>query len=208
MAARIDLKPADMHLYTASSETVTLAEIPPAYFLMAEGQGDPDTAASFQQAAETLFHLSYLLKYRMKKAQGLDWVTMPLEGLWSFADLSDHARERQTELRWTLMIRQPDFVAPEHLADAIKVATSGKNASPLYPTVLRRYAEGFSAQILHLGPCADKHLTIARLHAFIKEKGYHFGGPHHEIYLPDPRHTAPEKLKTIIRQPITLEVMK
>ncbi|MHA2074645.1 MAG: hypothetical protein ACW97X_08510 [Candidatus Hodarchaeales archaeon] len=41
-----------------------------------------------------------------------------------------------------------------------------------------------------------------RLHKFIEEQGFKRRGKHHEIYLSDPRRTKPEKLKTIIRQPM------
>ncbi|HPC77589.1 MAG TPA: GyrI-like domain-containing protein, partial [bacterium] len=47
--------------------------------------------------------------------------------------------------------------------------------------------------------------TIEKLHNFIKENGYELRGKHHEIYLSDPRRSAPEKLKTVIRQPVKRE---
>jgi len=206
--AKIDLTKDLQQLYTASKDHITLVDVPPAYFLMAEGQGDPNTAPAFQQATETLFRLSYTLKFMLKKAQGLDWAVMPLEGLWCADDLTAYAKGRKAEWRWTLMIMQPDFVTPEHVARAREVAAAKKNAPPWYNTTFGRFAEGLSAQVLHVGPYADEAPTIARLHTFIKEKGYHFGGKHHEIYLSDPRRTAPEKLKTILRQPISLEAMK
>ena len=41
------------------------------------------------------------------------------------------------------------------------------------------------------------------MHAeFIPEHGLAMTGKHHEIYLSDPRKTAPEKLRTILRQPV------
>jgi hypothetical protein len=94
------------------------------------------------------------------------------------------------------------------MARASELARNKKNAPPLYDTTFGRHTDGQSAQILHVGPYAEEAPTIARLHRFIREKGYHFGGKHHEIYLNDPRRTAPEKLKTILRQPISLEVQK
>jgi hypothetical protein len=67
---------------------------------------------------------------------------------------------------------------------------------------LERFEEGPAAQIMHIGPYAAEGPTIQRLHAFIAEQGYERRGKHHEIYLGDPRRSAPEKLRTIVRQPI------
>jgi hypothetical protein len=118
------------------------------------------------------------------------------------------AEDRRDEWHWTLMILQPDFVTKETVAQATELAQSKKNAPPLYAATFGRHTDGQSVQILHVGPYAEEAPTITRLHHFIREKGYHFGGKHHEIYLNDPRRTAPEKIKTILRQPISLEVQK
>ena len=44
--------------------------------------------------------------------------------------------------------------------------------------------------------------TVDRVHAYISEQGRQPRGKHHEIYLSDPSRTAPEKMKTILRQPM------
>jgi hypothetical protein len=205
---KIDLKKDLKPFYTASADNIAIVEVPPLHFLMAEGKGNPNTAPAFQKATETLFRLSYTLKFMLKKEQGVDYTVMPLEGLWCADDLTALSEERRDEWKWTLMILQPDFVTKENVAAARELAQQKKNAPPLYDTTFGRHTDGQSAQILHAGPYADEGPTIARLHTFIKEKGYHFGGKHHEIYLSDPRRTAPEKLKTILRQPITLEAQR
>jgi hypothetical protein len=205
---KIDLKKDLKQFYTASADKISIVEVPPLYFLMAAGKGDPNTAPAFQQATETLFRLSFTLKFMLKKEQGVDYTVMPLEGLWCADDLTAFAEERRDEWKWTLMILQPDFVTKENVVAARELAQKKKNASPLHDITFGRHTDGQSAQILHVGPYADEGPTIARLHTFIKEKGYHFGGKHHEIYLSDPRRTAPEKLKTILRQPITLEAQR
>ncbi len=205
---RIDLKKDLRQFYTASAAEIALVEVPPLRYLMAEGQGDPDTAPAFQQAAQTLFRLSFALKFMLKKEQGLDYTVMPLEGLWDADDLTAYAQDRRDRWKWTLMILQPDLVTPDMVAAARDAAQAQKNTPPLYNTTFGRHTDGESAQILHVGPYAEEAATIARLHGFIKDKGYHLGGRHHEIYLSDPRRTAPEKLKTIIRQPITLEAQR
>jgi hypothetical protein len=205
---KIDLKKDLKQFYTASADNISIVEVPSLHFLKAEGQGDPNTSPAFQQAAETLFRLSYTLKFMLKKEQGLDWTVMPLEGLWCADDMAAFAGDRRNEWKWTLMILQPDFVTKEAVARATELAQSKKKAPPLYATTFNRHTDGQSAQILHVGPYAEEAATITRLHRFIREKGYHFGGKHHEIYLNDPRRTAPEKIRTILRQPISLEVQK
>jgi len=205
---KIDLKKNFKERYTASPEEIAIVEVPLLHFLTAEGKGDPNTAPAFQHATETLFRLSYTIKFMLKKERGLDYTVMPLEGLWSADDLTSFAQERKDEWQWTLMIQQPGFVTREDVAAARDLAQDKQNASPLYDTTFGRFTEGLSAQLLHMGPYGAEAPTIARLHTFIKEKGYHFAGKHHEIYLSDPRRRAPEKLKTILRQPISLEAMK
>ncbi len=205
---KIDLKKELKPFYTASPDKIALVEVPPLRFLKAEGQGDPNTAPAFEQAVQTLFSLSYTFKFKLKKEQGIDYTVMPLEGLWCAADPAAFAEGRRDEWKWTLMILQPDFISPDMVAAAREAVQAKKNAPPLYDTTFGRHTDGQSAQILHVGPYGQEAATIARLHRFIKEKGYHFGGQHHEIYLSDPRRTAPEKLKTILRQPISLEVQK
>jgi hypothetical protein len=205
---KVDLKKDLKQFYTASADTIAIVEVSPLHFLMTAGQGDPNTSPSFHQATETLFRLSYTLKFMLKKEQGLDWTVMPLEGLWCADNMAAFTEDRRDEWKWTLMILQPDFITRETMARASELARNKKNAPPLYDTTFGRHTDGQSAQILHVGPYAEEAPTIARLHRFIREKGYHFGGKHHEIYLNDPRRTAPEKLKTILRQPISLEVQK
>lgn len=205
---KIDLKKDLKQLYSASPDKVALVDVPPLTYLMAQGQGDPNTSSAFQQATETLFRISYTLKFMLKKEQGADWAVMPLEGLWSADDPSAFVQGRKDEWRWILLILQPEFITPEQVAQARELAQNRKGAPPLADTRLSRFTEGLSAQVLHVGPYAEVIPTIDRLHAFIREKGYQLGGQHYEIYLSDPRRTAPAKLKTIMRQPVTLEAAR
>jgi hypothetical protein len=102
------------------------------------------------------------------------------------------------------MIMQPDVVTAEILEQALaKTAKKGLAAQGLVR--LERFAEGRCAQVMHLGPYAAEAPTIQRLHAFIADQGLQLRGKHHEIYLSDPRRTTPEKMKTIIRQPVSTE---
>jgi hypothetical protein len=197
---KINLKP----LYTASAKEATMVTAPPLKYLMFNGYGDPNATPDFQAGLEALYTASHTLKFMLKQAQGVNYVVPPLEGLWWML-LADFDLERRDAWRWTLMIPQPEQVNRELLAMAVAAAKKKKNLPALEKLRLEIYDEGQAAQILHVGPYCDEAATLDRLHAFISEKGYHFCGKHHEIYLSDPRRTAAEKLKTILRQPISLE---
>jgi hypothetical protein len=128
---------------------------------------------------------------------------LPLEGLWWVADRSGFSSSRKDHWDWTAMIRQPEEVDRALLAEAVRTATASRALAAARRLRLERFAEGRAAQVLHLGPYATAGPTIERLHAFIAEQGYAPSGKHHEIYLSDPRRAAPERLKTVVRQPIT-----
>ncbi len=204
---KIDLKKELKPLYTASAEAAKIVSTWPLKYLMFNGFGDPDANPEFQAAIEALYTASYTLKFMLKKDQDLDWVVPPLEGLWWML-MADFDRQRRDDWRWTLMLPQPEQVTKELLAAAVAAALKKKPLPLLEKLRLEVYNEGEAAQILHVGPYSAETPTIERLHAFISEKGFHLCGKHHEIYLSDPRRTAPEKLRTILRQPITLEAMK
>ncbi|MBM4284493.1 MAG: hypothetical protein FJ128_04480 [Deltaproteobacteria bacterium] len=205
---QVDLLKDQPQLYQAAPREVAFVEVPPLHFLMADGVGDPDLAPEFRETVEALFKASYTLKFMVKKRQGVDYRVLPLEGLWAMADGGPFDPAARDRWRWTLMVRQPDLVDAGMVSQALKEAQRKKKLPSLEGVRFARFAEGLSAQVLHVGPYGDEAATMERLHRAIKEKGYHFAGLHHEIYLNDPRRTAPANLKTIIRQPVTLEAMK
>jgi hypothetical protein len=151
-----------------------------------------------------LYSVSYAAKFAIQKAGGITFKVSALEGLWWAEDLSTFAAARKSEWDWTMMIRQPDALTGdlvERLAEQVAVKKSMPAARELR---LASFEEGAAAQVLHVGPYATEAPTIARLHEFIRRQGFSFDGhrhKHHEIYLGDPRRSAPEKLRTIIRQP-------
>ncbi|MSP12376.1 MAG: hypothetical protein EXR62_05395 [Chloroflexi bacterium] len=199
--AKIDLKKELKHLYDASAKTVTTVEVPAMNFLMINGQGNPNTAQTYKDAISTLYTLSYTLKFKVKKsAAGVDYGVMLLEGLWWTPDLA-HLNDKEQWI-WTVMIMQPEFVTPELVSQALVEAQAKKKLAALEQVRLENFHEGLAAQVLHIGPYAAEAPTIARLHAFIEEHGYAPRGRHHEIYVGDPQKAAPEKLKTIVRQPV------
>ena len=201
---KIDLKKEQKYLYSPSAKEVTLVEVPTMNFLLADGAGNPNTAPAFHEAVEALYGLSYALKFMVKKGQGIDYAVLPLEGLWWAEDMEAFNPERLEKDRWqwTLMIRQSEPVTPELFGQAREQVKKKKSLPYLSRVRWENLQEGLSAQILYVGPFAEEHATIQRIHTFVRDQGCRLAGKHHEIYLSDPRKTAPEKLKTVIRQPV------
>jgi hypothetical protein len=201
--AKIDFKKELKHLYNASTKEVELVDVPPLNYLMIDGEGNPNTAQAYQDAVETLYMVSYGLKFMVKKSKAaIDYGVMPLEGLWWVDDMAQFSLDNRDIWKWTAMIMQPQVVTPELVAAALAEAEQKKQPPALTRLRFESFHEGLSAQIMHLGPYAAEAPTIEKLHRFIEEQGFELHGKHHEIYLSDPRRSAPEKLKTIIRQPI------
>ncbi|MFC7879723.1 GyrI-like domain-containing protein [Isoptericola sp. NPDC057391] len=199
--ASIDLKREPRFHYRAAT-TPALVTLPPRPFLMVDGEGDPNTAPAYREAVETLYPLAYALRAAVKEATGDAYTVMPLEGLWWADDMSRFSVDAKHEWRWTLLISVPDAVEQVDAAEVMARAVAAKRPPAGDRVRLERYDEGEAAQVLHRGPFATEPETIAGLHAFIETEGRALRGLHHEIYLSDLRRTAPEKLRTVIRQPV------
>jgi hypothetical protein len=188
-----------------SSRTPELVRVPEINFLMVDGDGDPNTSAEYRDAIQALYSLSYALKFRMKKELRLIYRVAPLEAVWWADDMAAFVIGRKVDWHWTAMIAQPDAVTPER-HERVRDALQRQKALPALGRVrVERFEEGLAAQVLYLGPYRDEGPTIELLHKFIHDLGYTFDGrreKHHELYLGDPRRSAPEKLRTIIRQPV------
>jgi hypothetical protein len=197
---KLDVKKQLRSLYDASSEPV-MVEVPPMNFLMVDGSGDPNGSEEYRQALEALFGLSYALKFKAKKA-GTDYGVMPLEGLWWVEDLSTLDLKKRDNWKWTSMIMQPSPVTEDMVIEAREELRKKKDPPALPKLRFERFDEGLSAQVMHRGPFAEEPRTIERLHSFIRDSGYEPRGKHHEIYLSDFNRTAPENLRTILRQPV------
>jgi hypothetical protein len=200
MTTAIDLEHDLKRLYRAR-QAPELVDVPELEFLMLDGQGDPNVSGRYREAIQALYAVSYTLKFALKRGGGVDYRVAPLEGLW-WAEVMTRFSENKSAWHWTMMIRQPPEVTPELVEEAAAEVARKKRLPAARELRLERFAEGRAAQVLHIGPWADEGPTIERLHAFIEEQGYAKRGRHHEIYLSDPRRTAPERLKTIVRQPV------
>ncbi len=203
--SKTDFKREWKHLYRPSKKEFTVVDVPPMQFLMIDGHGDPNAAPEYQQAVEALYAVAYKVKFASKQEPGKDYVVPPLEGLWWAEDMASFTTQQdKSAWDWTMMIMQPAWITPQMVGAAIEQVAQKKGEElPALPKLrLETYHEGPAAQIMYIGPYADEGPTIARMHTFIEQNGYRPAGKHHEIYLSDPRRTAPEKLKTVIRQPI------
>lgn len=201
---KIDFKKALKHLYNASSNEVVQIDVPEMTYLMLDGEGDPNTSKAYQAAVETLFSLSYTIKFMAKKgALATDYTVMPLEGLWWADDMSSFLTNDKSNWKWTMMIMQPDFITGEMFETAVDQVGRKKNLPPLEQVRFTSFAEGTCAQIMHIGPFAEEGPTIERVHRFIADRGKTLSGTHHEIYLSDIRKADPAKWKTVIRQPMS-----
>jgi len=197
----IDLKKTLKPYYTASAATPSIIDVPPMNDLMVDGTGDPNGPA-FQEAVGSLYSVAYTLKFSFKKDKAVDYPVMALEGLWCANDVADFLRDKRENWKWTIFIALPDIVTKKDVGEAV-AAVKKKAKFPGLPEVrFEKFAEGRAAQVMHVGPYAAEGPTIERLRLFVEEQGYKLRGRHHEIYIGDPRRSAPEKLRTIIRHPV------
>ena len=201
--AKRDYKKELKHLYGPTMKKFTVVDVPPMNFLMIDGHGDPNNNPEFQGGMDALYGMVYTIKFALKPL-GIEFVVPPSEALWWMEDMSEFSLDNKDRWHWTMMIMQPDEVTQEIVDAAYEELARKKDPPALSKLRYERYHEGLSVQIMYLGAYADEGPTIARMHEFIRESGYDFNGKHHEIYLGDPRRTAPEKLKTVIRQPVKL----
>lgn len=201
--SKLDLKKELKEFYRASAKQPNIVDVPEGKFVTIVGRGAPGGPA-YHTALNALYSAVYAIKFK-HKAKGKDFSVMTLEGLWwwddpSITDLDD--APPRAEWNWKSMIRIPDFVTENIVEDAKRIVKEKKGIKEADKIKLEAFHEGISAQIMHIGPYSEEGSTAKRLHDFIGESGYGMRGLHHEIYMSDPRRVSPERLKTILRQPI------
>jgi len=206
-----DFKKEYKELYLPKNKPYII-DVPQMRFIMVDGKGDPNTTPSYKEAVELLYGLSYTIKMSKKndtQPDGyFDYVVPPLEGLWWFEEdyFDGTVIGRKDEFIWTMMIRQPEFVTAQVFENAKAVLAKKKPYLDISRARLEDFTESLCAQVMHIGSYDEEPPTVAALEAFIESQGYRteMAGmrQHHEIYIGDPRKTAPEKLRTVIRHPI------
>ena len=196
---KIDFKKTMKALYRATSK---VERVNPGIgtFLAVDGRGTPGGEA-FEKAIQNLYPAAYTVKFALKNAGTIDFVVPPLEALWydnpvNVPDMS--------QWRWRTMIRVPACVSSEDLR-AAQESILDKKGTDTSDVQLVTWAEGGSLQVLHTGPYDEVGATYEQLQRSAQTENLALRAPGHEIYLSDPRRTAPEKLKTIVRMPIAGE---
>ncbi len=197
----LDLKKEWQSLYTAK-RAPAFVDVPTIRFIMADGQGDPNNSASFNEAMGALYAVSYALKFMLKKSSAENYTVMPLEGLWWMEGGKTFDMHDRSDWRWTIMLAQPPPVTPSLYQTALAQVQEKKGLSGRERLRFESFTEGRAAQILHIGSYDNEESTLEKLYAFMQANGCKHRGKHHEIYLGDPRRAAPDKLRTILRQPV------
>jgi hypothetical protein len=188
-------------LYLPSADEFVLVDVPDLQFVMIDGEGNPSGEA-FAQASRWLFSAIYPIKRVAKERMGKRFVEPPLEALWWADDINDFISGNRDRLKWRLMIVTADWVDKDMFDQAVGKASERLGESPS-SLRLERFTEGMSVQIMHVGPNSEEVATLIRLHnEFLPEHDLVPNGHHHEIYLTDPNRVAPEKRKTVLRQPV------
>ena len=199
---KVDFKKTLKHLYNPPKK-FGIMDVPEMQFIMVDGHGDPNTVQEYTDAVEALYAVAYKMKFISKKTLEKDYTVPPLEGLWWAEDMDTFTTREKSAWSWTMMIMTPDWITLEIFADALEEVRKKKNPASLDKLRLESYHEGLSVQIMHIGSYDDETPVLAAMHhEFIPENGYTMIGKHHEIYLSDPRRVVPEKLKTVLRQPV------
>jgi hypothetical protein len=184
-----------------ATETPAIVDIPAGTYLTISGEGAPGSDA-FRQKIGMMYGTVYPLK--MKSAMtGRDFRICPLEGLWWGPEDKEVVTDQPPEsLKWKLLIRVPEFITDEDVKKVMP-PTGGEDGKSAAPEMkIEKLHEGRCVQVLHVGSYSEEGKTIAAMLAFAKEKGLTPHGRHHEIYLSDPNTTPPDKLTTILRQPV------
>jgi hypothetical protein len=199
----IDYRAANRDLLTPKPGKVELVKVPPMRYLMLDGKGDPNHSEEYHGSFAALYGLAYGLKFHYKKQENIDYNLLAIEGLWWTEPAGSFSMEQRENWLWTMMLSIPEFI-PEPLIQTFGSELMRKKSIPQMEQVYTSWLEeGECFQIMHIGPYAAEPPTIQFLHSEIQSQGYTPRGKHHEIYLGDPRKSSPEKLKTILRQPVS-----
>ena len=191
-------------------KTPGIVTVPAMHFLAVRGRGDPNEEnGAYKQALGLLYAVAYTIKMSKlgkHRPEGyFDYVVPPLEGLWWQEGIHGVDYARKKDFRWISLLRLPEFVTKEVFAWAIRETTE-KKQQDFSPVEFFSWEEGLCVQCMHIGPYDDEPATVAAMEEYATAQGYEAdfgeGRFHHEIYLSDVRRCKPERLKTVIRQPI------
>lgn len=187
-----------------------IIDIPEMNYIAVRGKGDPnDPDGEYKAAMGMLYGIAFTIKMSYKGSHQIEgyfsYVVPPLEGLWWQENIQGIDYAHKETFQWIAMIRLPEFVTKEEFNWAIQEATAKKKAD-FSKVEYFTYKEGACVQCMHIGSYDSEPATIGMMEDYAANQGYmpdfESGRFHHEIYLSDPRRTAAEKLRTVIRQPV------
>jgi hypothetical protein len=206
---KLDLRKQLKQFYAPSAKKVELVDVPRFNFIMIDGaieEGQsPGTSPGFQEAMGALYGAAYTLKFmsKLRKVDPIDFTVMALEGLWWVRDGEFYITVKDN-WDYTVMILQPDHITGEMFVEALEQMRKKKGDQPAFARLrLEAFEEGRCVQIMHIGPYATEPATVEKMTLFAAEHGYSLAGKHHEIYLGNPLLAQQDKLKTILRHPVT-----
>ena len=198
---KIDFKKEYKALYNPPKKP-TILDVPSFNYLKIDGQGNPNNSEQFSEKTQLLYALSYAIRFAVKKSMHIAYTVMPLEGLWWAQDMATFLTRDKEAWDWTLMIMQPEFVTAEMVEEGKAEVIRKKKLERVSEVRFEVYKPGKVVSMLHIGSYDDEAPNIQWMHNYAHEEGYELHGLHQEIYLSDPRKVVPEKMKTVLRQPI------
>lgn len=203
MTEKIDFKKS-LDSYRAPRGEFRIVAVPDMQYLMVDGHGDPNTAPAYAEALSALYPVAYKLKFISKREFDRDYVVPPLEGVWWAQDMDSFTVLRdKSQWDWTMMLMVPDWIDRASYLSAVEQAGAKNAPHRLDEVRLETLSEGRCVQTLHHGSFDDEGPVLERMHhEFIPENGLRLDGKHHEIYFSDFRKVTPDKLRTMLRQPV------
>lgn len=196
--------------YYLPKQRPEIVDIPAMQFIAVRGSGNPNAQnGSYQNAVGLLYAISYTIKMSWKTGFEIEnyfpYVIPPLEGFWWLADGTGIDYRNKSAFQWISVMRLPEFVTEDIFEWAKEEAARKKRINP-DPAELFRLTEGVCVQCMHVGSYDEEPATIIKMEQYAASRGYALDFTdtrrHHEIYLSDPRKTAPDKLRTVIRHPV------
>lgn len=200
---KVDVKKEYRELFEASVKTIDMVEIPEFQFLMIDGVGNP-TVPEFKAKSKAMSMMAKAIRAYYKEKEDITYLISPLEGMWDTYDNAKFDVTRKKMIRYTLMISQPRFLTEEVFEKVKADIVSKKVNEPFLKDIyLKKFTEGKSVQMLHIGPYNTEIMTTKEIMEYIIVQNMKLNGMHHEIYLNNPEKVIPEKLKTIVRYAVT-----
>ena len=199
---KVDVKKEYHELFETSAKAIDTVDVPEFQFLMIDGIGNP-TVAEFKQKSKALNLLAKAIRAYYKEQDDINYLISPLEGMWDTYDNAKFDVTRKKMIRYTLMLSQPKFLTEEVFEEVKESLAKKKGNLYVKEIYLRKFTEGKSVQMLHIGPYNTEIMTTKEIMEYIIVQNMKLNGMHHEIYLNNPEKVAPEKLKTIVRYAVS-----